>query len=110
MTEFLGMTSLRIGTTINSLPIILGNFFSMVLTENSIYCEFMRKGFNGLIFNCIEKALHSLGESVASAFFYQIENKFRFPKEEFASKPIEFIKCLKELLGVSGSATIERLM
>jgi len=61
-----------------------------------------QKGFNVEIFNCIEKAVQSLGESVAF-ILYQIEKKFHFPREEFASKPMEFMKCLKELLGVSGS-------
>ncbi|MHB1868023.1 MAG: hypothetical protein ACYCPP_03660 [Nitrososphaerales archaeon] len=69
-----------------------------------------QKGFNGEIFICIEKAFESLGESVALSFFYQIENKFHFPREEFAAKPIEFMNCLKELLGNSGSVIIERLI
>ncbi len=68
------------------------------------------KGFNVLIFNCIEKALKSLGESVALSFFYQIEKNFHFPKEEFVTRPLEFIKCLEEFLGVSGSKIIERLI
>ncbi|HVB11559.1 MAG TPA: hypothetical protein VNE86_00395 [Nitrososphaerales archaeon] len=69
-----------------------------------------QKGFNVEIFICIEKALQSLGESVGLSFFYQIEKKFHFPREEFASKPIEFMKCLEELLGTSGSVIVERLI
>lgn len=68
------------------------------------------KGFNSSIFACIEKALKSLGESVAASIFYQIEKKFNFPREEFASRPIEFIRCLEEFLGVAGSKIIERLI
>jgi hypothetical protein len=68
------------------------------------------KGFNGLVFNCIDKALKSLGESVAMSFFYQIEKNFHFPREEFVARPLEFIKCLEEFLGVAGSKIIERLI
>jgi len=68
------------------------------------------KGFNSLVFNCIDKALKSLGESVAQSFFYQIEKNFHFPREEFVARPLEFIKCLEEFLGVAGSKIIERLI
>ncbi len=68
------------------------------------------KGFNNLISNCVEKALQSLGEDVATSFFYQIEKKFQFTKEEFASKPLEFTKYLREFLGTSGADIIERLI
>jgi hypothetical protein len=68
------------------------------------------RGFNAAIFSCIEKALQPLGQSVALAIFYQIENKFWLPREEFVSRPVEFARCLKEFLGQSGGTTIERLI
>ena len=63
-----------------------------------------------MIFSCIDRALRSLGDSVAASFFYQIERKSGLPREEFATKPLEIIKCLEELLGVAGSKIIERLI
>ena len=63
-----------------------------------------------MIFACIEKALKTLGDGVSVSFFYQIEKKFGLPKEEFVSKPIEFIRCLEQILGVAGSQIIERLI
>lgn len=61
-----------------------------------------------MIFSCIEKALKSLGDDVAVSFFYQIEKKFGLSRVELVSRPIEFINCLEQLLGVSGSKIIEK--
>lgn len=66
------------------------------------------KGFNSMIFSCVERALKSLGDDVAISFFYQIEKKFCLPREELVSRPLELIHCLEQLLGVAGSRIIEK--
>lgn len=63
-----------------------------------------------MIFACIEKALESLGDSAASSILFQIENKYHFPRDEFASRPLDFIRYLREFLGASGSAVIEKMV
>ena len=67
-------------------------------------------GFNGTNFDCIEKALNTLGVSVATSVLYQIEKRYQFPREEFASRPIDLVKYLRAFLGASGSAVVERLI
>ena len=68
------------------------------------------KGFNSTIFECIERALKKLGESVTASILYQIEEKYKLPREEFASRPLELVKCLRTFLGPSGSTLVEKLI
>jgi len=68
------------------------------------------KGFNGKISECIEKALDSLGEGIKQSFYYQINEKYHLPKEQFASRPAEIIQHLEEILGPTGSSVVERLI
>ncbi len=68
------------------------------------------KGFNGKISQCIDKALDSLGEGVKQSFYYQIEERFQLPKDEFASRPEDVIEDLREILGPTGSSSVERLI
>jgi hypothetical protein len=87
-------------------------FFTALLTnpQSSLLPIPEEKGFNGTIFDCIEKALNTLGVSVASSVLYQIEKRYQFPREEFASRPIDLVKYLRAFLGASGSAVVERLI
>lgn len=68
------------------------------------------KGFNSTIFECIETALKKLGESVAASILYQIEEKYKLPRQEFASRPLEMVKFLRTFLGPAGSAVVEKLI
>lgn len=62
------------------------------------------------MFECIDRALRSLGDSVAISFYYHVESRYGLPKEEFASRPLEFVKYLSEFLGATGSSIIEKLI
>jgi hypothetical protein len=68
------------------------------------------KGFNGLIFDCIERALEMLGESVASSVLYQIETKYQFPRVEFAARPLDLVEHLRAFFGPTGFVVIEKLI
>ena len=67
-------------------------------------------GFNAKIFECIDKALDSLCEGVKPSFYHQIEEKYKLPKERFASRPLAIIEYLDRHLGPTGSAVVERLI
>jgi hypothetical protein len=68
------------------------------------------KGFNGKIFQCIDKALDTFGEGVKLSFYYQIEKQYSVPKEKIPFKPNEIIEYLRLILGPTGSSFVEKLI
>ena len=70
----------------------------------------IERGFNGKIFDCIDRALDTLGEGVKQSLYYQIENRFHIPRDEFASRSPEIIDHLKQILDIGGSSMLERLI
>jgi hypothetical protein len=67
-------------------------------------------GFNATLFHCIDAALNSFGEGAKRAFYYQVEQKYKFREEDFSKRPQDLIKYIQEILGVSGSKTFERIL
>jgi hypothetical protein len=68
------------------------------------------KGFNGKIFQCIDTALGTLGEGVKVSLYFQVQEKYKIPKEELSSRSSELIENLHTILGTSGTSLVERLI
>jgi hypothetical protein len=68
------------------------------------------RGFNAKIFECIDKALGSLGEGVKQSFYHQMKERSNLTIDKFAMKPQDLIENLRQILGVSGSTIVERLI
>ena len=68
------------------------------------------RGFNAKIFECIDKALGSLGEGVKQSFYHQMKERSNLTIDKFATRPQELIENLRQILGVSGSTIVEKLI
>jgi hypothetical protein len=66
--------------------------------------------FNAKIFECIDKALGSLGEGVKQSFYHQMKNRSNLTIDKFATRPKDLIENLRQILGVSGSTIVEKLI
>jgi len=67
-------------------------------------------GFNAKIFRCIDDALLTLGADVRDSLYFQIQEKYKIPKEKLANHPLELIEHLEIILGATGSVFVERLV
>jgi len=47
------------------------------------------KGFNGTIFQCVDRAVDFIGGDVKQSFYYQISLKYELQIEQFATRPTE---------------------
>jgi predicted Zn-dependent protease with MMP-like domain len=66
------------------------------------------KGFNEVLFDCIDKAASSiLGKDGAYTFYYAIQERHNIPVESFPQKPLVVLEYLKEFLGEAGYVLIE---
>jgi hypothetical protein len=68
------------------------------------------KGFNGIIFECIDRALSALGEASKQALYYQVTMKSGLKSDELQFKPLEVLKYLRLILGDVGYTFIEKLI
>ena len=68
------------------------------------------RGFNAKIFECIDKALGSLGEGVKQSFYHQMKERSNLTIDKFSARPQELIENLRQILGVSGSTIVEKLI
>ena len=68
------------------------------------------KGFNARIFQCIERALSTLGETAKVALIHQIASQYNLRPDEIHARPLEFIEHLHEILGDAGYSFIEKLI
>ena len=68
------------------------------------------RGFNAKIFDCIDRALGSLGEGVKQSFYHQMKKRSNLTIDKFALRPQELIENLRHILGVSGSTIVEKLI
>ena len=66
--------------------------------------------FNGKIFQCIDQALGSLGEGVKQSFYHQMKERSQLTIDKFASRPADLIENLREILGVTGAAIVEKML
>ncbi len=68
------------------------------------------KGFNGTIFQCIDTALSTIGETSKLALYHQIALKNGLSVNELQSRPPKVLQGLEEILGETGYAFIEKLI
>ncbi|MDA4131047.1 MAG: hypothetical protein OK457_09775 [Thaumarchaeota archaeon] len=68
------------------------------------------RGFNAKIFLCIDNALGSLGEGVKQSFYHQLKERSNLTADKFATKPLELIGDLRDILGTAGSSIVEKLI
>jgi hypothetical protein len=68
------------------------------------------RGFNAKVFECIDKALGSLGEGVKQSFYHQMKEHSNLTIDKFATRPQELITNLRQILGISGSTIVEKLI
>jgi len=68
------------------------------------------RGFNARIFQCIDRALGSLGEGVKESFYHQMKERSNLTVDKFATRPLELIENLREILGTAGSSIVEKLI
>lgn len=67
------------------------------------------KGFNGTLFDCIDKAIVSiLGKDAVITFYYAIQQRFNFSEKEFAQRPLQMLEDLKAILGEAGYGVLEK--
>jgi hypothetical protein len=72
--------------------------------------QYSEKGFNATIFQCIDRALNTLGENAKLALHYQIGSKLHLDAKQFPSRPLEVAEGLHTILGDSGYSFMERLI
>ncbi|HYB04606.1 MAG TPA: hypothetical protein VED17_09090 [Nitrososphaerales archaeon] len=72
--------------------------------------QYSEKGFNATIFQCIDRALNTLGENAKLALYYQIGSKLNLDAKQFPTRPLDVAESLHKILGDSGYVFIERLM
>ena len=66
------------------------------------------KGFNQVLFDCIDRAASSiLGKDGMYTFYYAIQEKHNLPIESFPQKPIVVLDFLNEVLGDAGYSIIK---
>jgi hypothetical protein len=68
-----------------------------------------QSSFEDKILGCVDRGMASLGESARQAILWHIERNSRVKRKEIPTKPQEFIKALKEMLG-PGASLVERLI
>ncbi|MFI5421919.1 MAG: hypothetical protein ACHQ1H_13200 [Nitrososphaerales archaeon] len=51
-----------------------------------------------------------MGADVRDSLYFQIQEKYKIPKEKLATHPLELIEHLEEILGVTGSSFVEKLI
>lgn len=65
------------------------------------------KGFNEVLFDCIDRAASSiLGKDGVYTFYYAIQERYNLPMESLPQKPLLVLDHLKELLGEAGFSII----
>lgn len=67
-----------------------------------------RPDFNEILLASIDEALSSLGENVAAAIYFHLENTFNIKREEIPQRISEFSGALEKLFGI-GARTLEIL-
>ena len=65
------------------------------------------KGFDVIIFQCIDKTLGILGESTKKALYYQISRRYNIELSQIKNKAPEVVNSLHEILGEVGYSFIE---
>ncbi len=68
------------------------------------------KGFNGTIFQCIDKALSTLGETAKLALYHQVVSEYGLQPNQLQSRPFELLEYLQKILGQAGYSFIEKLV
>jgi hypothetical protein len=66
--------------------------------------------FNRIIFECVDRALLTLGEATELALFELVNEKYGLPRIQFSQKPLEVTMHLRETLGDLGFAVIQKLI
>ncbi len=66
------------------------------------------RSFNGKLFLCIDIALGSLGEGVKQSFYHQMKERSNLTIDKFASRPLDLMQNIREILGVAGSSILEK--
>jgi len=67
-----------------------------------------RPDFNEILLASIDEALSSLGENVAAAIYFHLENTFNIKREEIPQRISDFSDALEKLFGI-GARTLEIL-
>jgi hypothetical protein len=68
------------------------------------------RAFNGKIFQCIDRALGSLGEGVKQSFYHQMKERSNLTVDKFAARPLDMVQNLRDILGVAGSSIVEKMI
>jgi hypothetical protein len=72
--------------------------------------QLSEKGFNATIFQCMDRALSSLGDTAKLALYHQVATVYGLDPHQLRSRPLDVAQYLHKLLGDAGYAFIERLM
>ena len=78
--------------------------------DSNLDDEISDKGFNATVFQCIDRALSTLGDSAKLALFHQMETVYGLKATEFRSKPLDVAENLHKILGDVGYSFLEKLM
>jgi hypothetical protein len=66
--------------------------------------------FNESIFQCIDQALSTLGETTKLALYHQAVLEYGLQPGELRSRPFDLLKYLQKILGRAGYGLVEKLV
>jgi hypothetical protein len=68
------------------------------------------QSFNTKLFQCIDRAVTTIGTGVKEALYFQIQQKYGTKISDFRGDPVEFVGHLHDILGEKGSPVVDRLI
>ncbi len=72
--------------------------------------QLSEKGFNATIFECIDRAISTLGDDAKQALYHRMTSVYGLEPKQLRSRPLDVAEYLHEILGDVGYSFFEKLI